>query len=253
MGITREAIEQYAADFNTTWDYSSRISRDRKYATLTNPKAGCSTIKVVLHALEGGEPVEWWQLHDGDQGMSFSRWDLDELVAFLNTPEHLTFCFVRNPYDRLLSAWKSKVLSNSDRHYAPFRERLREELGYPDDTAVSFREFAHYVMRKEDPIWDDGHWGLQTRNLWWGCMQYDFVGRFESFEADLVELLARLGADKEVIAHASIRYNSTETIPLAAAYDAELAAAVYEFWREDFDAFNYADDGWRSPLAGLEA
>ena len=42
----------------------------------------------------------------------------------INDPAVLKFCMVRNPYDRIFSAWKSKVLRRMDTQYQELRDRM---------------------------------------------------------------------------------------------------------------------------------
>ena len=75
-------------------------------------------------------------------------------------------------------------------------------------------------------------------------ISYDFIGRFESFAEDITAVLNRLNAPVKAHATAARVNNQTAKIPLAAAYDGELADSVYEFYQEDFELFSYDRDSW---------
>jgi len=77
-----------------------------------------------------------------------------------------------------------------------------------------------------------------------GLISYDFVGRFETFQADFKALLERLGAPPEIVASAEKVHGQTAKICLPAAYDRELADTVYAIYRDDFEAFAYERDSW---------
>jgi hypothetical protein len=236
-----------------TWFYGSRVSPRWGYVNVTPGKCGCSTTKYALHELEGRPPVEgWWTVHDDDDEMSMSRFGSGTVAAMLNDAAVLKWCVVRNPYDRMFSAWKSKILRRVDTQYRGFRDRIRDHFGYPpgdDESArgtVAFGDFVRFVAaHPDDPeVARDGHWEPQTSVLWWDLVDYDVVCRFENFTADLTAVLTRLGAPDAVLQRASERHNETAGVPLSAAYDSDLAAVVYAFYRRDFDAFGYAEDSW---------
>src|SRR5689334_5033842 len=105
-----------------TWDYHSRASLQHRYVTVATPKVGCTTIKRTLHALEGLPPADpWWAVHDAGASMRLSAFSERDTETLLTSPDVLRFAFVRNPYDRMLSAWKSKILRREDTQYAPLR------------------------------------------------------------------------------------------------------------------------------------
>lgn len=229
-----------------SWYYHSRVSTRHKYVTVAVPKVACSTVKRTLHALEGIGPAERLALeHGAGEEMRLSRISVKDAVRFLSADDWLRFTFVRNPYDRLLSAWKSKILSSHDTAYAAARQTLCDALGYPPQAAVAFGDFVRFVASERDPALSrDGHWERQAVVGLHEVIPYDVIGRFENFAADFDAILCRLGASDDVRALAHEITNPTETIPSAAAYDSEVAAIVYEYYRDDFEAFGYARDSW---------
>lgn len=248
-----------AADLETrvdhpTWWYGSRVSTVHSYVGVVNGKVGCSTVKYALHDLEGKPPVEgWWTVHADDDGMSMSRYGTEKVASMLNDPSVLKFCMVRNPYDRILSAWKSKILRRMDTQYQDLRDRIRDNYDYPTGTeesprpTLAFGDFVRWVVThsKDPAVAGDGHWARQVDGLWWDLIHYDVTGRFENFNDDFGGILRRLNAPPTVLARGSEAVNATPRLPLSAAYDSELAAVVYDFYRADFDAFGYEANSWQ--------
>ncbi|HVV38615.1 MAG TPA: sulfotransferase family protein [Acidimicrobiales bacterium] len=227
-----------------TWDYHSRASLKHRYLTVATPKVGCTTIKRTLHALEGLPPADpWWAVHDEGEELRLEHYSAAEQQQLLTSRDITRFAFVRNPYDRLLSAWKSKILRH-DSSYVPLAAEIRAACGYPDDTVVAFGDFVRYVTTHEHP---DAHWERQVVILACDRIAYDVVGRFENFAADFRTILLRLGVTEDVLALAGEVTNPTPDFPLAVAYDTELANVVYDYYREDFERFGYDADSWFTP------
>ncbi len=234
-------------------DADTWVSPIHKYFCMTIPKVACSKIKIVLQQLEGyALPPRPIRVHFRDTpGLSFVPSILDfstrEAVEILTSPEWFRFCFVRNPYSRLFSAHKQVVLDLSNA-YVGFRESIREMAGYPtppDSTPgmVGFGDFVRYIGEESDSD-RDGHWRSQTGILHLERIQYDFVGRMESFTHDFTRILRRFDASAELIASLPQAVNTTQSLPLAIAYDKQLADYVYGIFKDDFEAFEYHRDSW---------
>jgi hypothetical protein len=229
---------------DATWSYHSRASTRHKFLTVATPKVGCTTIKRTLHAFEGLPPADpWWAVHETGDAMRLAHFSEADQQLLLTSPDVLRFAFVRNPYDRMLSAWKSKLLRN-DEQYARLADEVRAACHYPADTVVAFGDLVRHVA-EVGPF--DAHWERQVDVLAVDRISYDTIGRFETFVADFAAILTRLGAAQDVLTIAAEVTNPTSELPVAAAYDSELAGVVYDFYRDDFDAFGYDKDSWFTP------
>ena len=78
---------------------------------MTVPKVACTTIKMALQTWEGcGPPPErWGDVHASWAGPTLLAYPTAQIVEMLRSPDYLRFSLVRNPYGRLVSAWKSKL------------------------------------------------------------------------------------------------------------------------------------------------
>jgi hypothetical protein len=225
-----------------------------KYLYVAVPKAACTKIKLTLHQLEGYLPLEPGSLvHDRNHpGYTFVPRLTDftnaEAIEILTSPEWFRFCFVRNPYYRLFSAYKSKMLNYGDPVHQSVRDEIRLNYGYPlrdgrPAGMVAFRDFVSYVENKADQD-RDHHWRSQCAIVMPAMIKYDFIGRMESFVQDFGQVLTRLNASAEIMLAISEPVNPTTQIYHAAAYDRELASRVYAMYREDFEHFGYDQDSW---------
>ena len=104
--------------------------------------------------------------------------------------------FVRNPLDRLWSAYNSKFVNLNPRFLQQYgRTILRRFRQFPSAPAlecgsdVTFLEFISFVTTDERR--NNVHWMLYDR-LCAPCeLSYDFIGKLETFEADMTYLLSR--------------------------------------------------------------
>ena len=226
---------------DNTWDYHSRASKRHKYLTVATPKVGCTTVKRTLHAFEGLPPADpWWAVHETGDELRLAHFSKADQQMLLSSPDVLRFAFVRNPYDRFLSAWKSKILRN-DPSYEPLQVQVRERYGLPPDVMVPFGDLARHLAEAGPP---DAHWERQVDVLALDRITYDTIGRFENFSEEFNAILKRLGAPDDVLTLGVEVTNPTGELPFAAAYDSELAALVYDFYRADFETFGYERDSW---------
>ena len=214
------------------------------------PKVGCSTLKLAVHTFEDPDAkIEWWQTHADWPGWCALDHPDDVVVAMLSSPDWFRFCFVRNPYDRLVSAWKSKLASGEDGHYGWLRDAMLEAFDYSRDgerpALIGFRDAFDYITETDEIALRDPHWMPQSALLHPEMISYHVVGRFETFAADFQAIFGRLDAPPDVLAMAETRYNATPVTTFSDFYDAELAERVYSFYEADFIAFGYGPDSWR--------
>ncbi len=142
------------------------------------------------------------------------------------------FTFVRNPFDRLVSAYfylqqTGKRTSRKDRQ---FRDRHLSGYG-------SFKEFVCTGLnRPEIKCW--GHFVPQSRFIASDDLeiQVDFVGRVESMTQDFVTVATTLGLPTQ-IAHT----NKSQRDHFSKYYDSESEGIVREHYRKDFDLLGYPD------------
>ncbi len=242
------------------FSYNTYVSSKHKYFYMASGKVACSKIKMTLHELEGYlVPIDPSIVqHRKEEGREFVKnlldFDKKECVEILSSKDWFRFCFVRNPYYRLFSAYKSKFQKLSDPQYNWLKDKIREKYDYPVRNGhpagiVAFRDFVKY-LQEEPKVLSDGHWNVQTSHLSFGAIPYDFIGRVENFTEDFQYVLTKLNASDDLIARVAERVNTTPQVYHAAAYDKELADSVYELYEEDFENFGYDRDSWLFDFEG---
>ena len=227
--------------------YYSRVSAERRYLWVSLPKVASVTTAVCLRQLDG-IPHTDGAVWDDEEVPKLQDFATPEIVEMLTSRDWFRFCFVRNPYDRLFSAYKDKIArTDQEPWYRTVQDEIRQAYGYPMSNGngiatIAFRDFVRYVTSGARR--GDGHWCVQSIRLMADMIRYDFIGRFETLADDFRTVLTRLEAPDSVLAQASVVRGNTPKVALAAAYDRELASTVYEWYRSDFEAFGYDRDSW---------
>ncbi len=230
----------------------SHVSTNHRFIWVANAKVASTTTGTALCRLDDID-LKDGNVWESENVPKLSDFTTPETLEMLSSQDWFRFCFVRNPYTRLFSAYKSKIGNPmAEPFYQIAQDEIRDAFDYPmpdgqDKPAVTFRDFVYYIRTGARS--GDSHWCVQNLRLMQDLIPYDFVGRFESFGPDFREVLKRLNALANVLEMASEVRGKSASISHTAAYDQELADIVYEMYREDFDSFGYDRDSWRSEPA----
>jgi hypothetical protein len=126
----------------------------------------------------------------------------DEIQFRLRT--YFKFVFVRDPFERLVSAYKSKFMTGRNtyfqqrdgrriiRRYRP--NALNESLSRGHD--VSFNEFVQYVIDPRSSLRRplNEHWRPYYQLCRPCQIRYDVIGKYETLEEDAVHVIAAIAA-----------------------------------------------------------
>ncbi len=246
--------------------YHASISIMCNYDALyvENSKVACTKIKELLLWLD------WWPEHrhralaipvhihnkrfTGFIGAS----DLEpiRLYEIFRSPRFFKFGFVRNPYDRVLSAYLDKIFApqNSPEkrsQYAPVAVAIKawctgqakDQINLDQDP-VSFEEFVRFIAQQNS--YDmDRHWLHQHLTMWHPYLKLDFLGRLENFSNDMVHVLTELGAPDEIRDAVSSKSNaSRKDETLTQFYTPNLAGMVFRTFARDFEIYGYDRNSW---------
>lgn len=155
--------------------------------------------------------------------------------------DYFSFAFVRNPWDRLVS-WYSMIerateaLSQQEKESAaPFKSDL---WNYAQQNSHDFESFLHNCTAV---IFDLGCYKsfaynqldyLQAAS---GAMAVDFVGKFETLEADFQQICERIGLEKVQLP----KLNKSKHAHYSQSYTKETRALVAERFARDIESFDY--------------
>ncbi|XP_072928080.1 carbohydrate sulfotransferase 13-like isoform X1 [Hemitrygon akajei] len=168
---------------------------------------------------------------------------------------YLKFLFVREPFERLVSAYRSKFAhARAHAFHRRYGTRIvRRHRQRPSARArtsgadVTFAEFAWYLADPRTRVRDgpfNEHWET-VHALCHPCqLRYDVLGRHETLAADARYLLALAGHEHPVAFPAPAPGSKgTTTLGMTAAYFRNLSAfyrrKLYRIYRLDYELFNY--------------
>lgn len=134
--------------------------------------------------------------------------------------EYFTFAFVRNPWDRMVSCWKTPWVKRPSKDL-PFKEFLKFILEEKSDYFSNSHAFSYF--HEDYMLFDES--GNQIVN---------FIGRFEELERDFFKMCEKMGTRKE-LGHR----NKSNRKAYWEYYDEESAALVEEHYKRDIEYFDY--------------
>jgi hypothetical protein len=241
--------------------FKTYVNRERRTVVILNPKVGTKTFRQALtdgmrEVFGIADPSEGrYRLFKKAREFQFARLR-DYAHAFRFPAEYQYFCFVRNPYARLRSAWQNKFAHGHLQGYS--RSIRRRELGRLrrfaqaggmaggiDGTAIPFETFLAYV--ESQPAGQrDHHWDEQYHVLLMDDVRYTAWFRMEGeFSDGMRRIFERIGFTHEVMDRLLATQKNVSSREDAPVYDAALAARVQRLFARDFTTFGYAPDSWR--------
>ncbi|CAB1336786.1 unnamed protein product, partial [Coregonus sp. 'balchen'] len=221
------------------------------------PKVACTNWKRVFMVLTGDgryrEPlaIPANEAHVAGNLRTLSEYSTSEINRRLRS--YLKFIFVREPFERLVSAYRNKFTRsyNTAFHKRYGTKIIRRHRPHPQPEAleqgndVTFQEFVYYLVdprtQREEPF--NEHWE-RIHSLCHPCLiHYDVVGKYETLEQDSRSVLRLAGADGEVHFPTSGKRTRTNG-DMAAQFFQNVSPfyqkKLYNLYRMDFLLFNYS-------------
>ncbi|GAA6228240.1 carbohydrate sulfotransferase 12-like [Lates japonicus] len=227
------------------------------------PKVACTNWKRVMFVLNQNEPyhdpmsISADMVHSANKLTLLNSFPRTEMKARLR--HYTKFLFVRDPFVRLISAYRDKFQRYNKYFYVKFARdilRLYGNQSEPPQTVdeafasgvhLSFYNFIQYLLdpqtEKKEPF--EPHW-RQMHRLCHPCLiQYDFVGHQETLQEDAEQLLAILKLQDDIKfppSYANITSPASvldwfRTVPL------EDRRKLYQLYEGDFRLFGYRRPG----------
>jgi hypothetical protein len=205
-----------------------------------NSKAACTSIVHAIYTLATGVEYEG-RIHQETDVLYQGKDAWNTLLARREMAEYVTSTFVRNPINRLESAFRDFILEQRNPNLVYHKVAL-EQFGCFKNTneSESFEAFLTYVEAsiEASPSRTDRHWRPQVDNIGLGWFDYDFIGKVENLQEDLRTLLAMAGVDNRAIDQVTpTRKNSSRSSNRIASE--EQISRIRTLYAADFEAFDY--------------
>ena len=188
----------------------------------------------------------------------------DQQKQMLKT--YFKFTFVREPFERILSAYKDKFVHprRVDRPILEFhgREILKSFRPNASKSAlqkldnITFHEFIEYLVtkgsNKSTPVMD-WHWDNYVNICGMCAVNYDFIGHYENFDQDLADFKEAAELSPEEAESFDARANNkSDTASSLLSYYSQIPIEWIDIlgrlFRANFEMFNYDFPG---PLKSL--
>lgn len=244
LAISNEAVLP-AQNMNTV-GHGVYYGGNGSYLYQPIPKCGCTSIKTTLLELEKlpVHPDEWMRhnkLQNGFPGTD-SLPEEKQQAIFDGKTDTFKFVVVRDPYTRMASVYADKIMNGykkRSRYWINLIKDAAKEQGVSLSEVITFAEFVRVASAQ--PIKDmDPHWRHQNYEGRFGIIKYDFVGHTEMLTSDLLFILERLKAPRELMQKAARPHNVTgSSIAMWAGVPAEIRAKFIKTFAIDFDTLRY--------------
>lgn len=224
----------------TEFNYNLQIDLRRRYVYFEVPKVACSTIKARLQKIVVGDLAVPDDPHPNVYSSPFVKpYQLtDETMEDVLAGRGFTrFTFVREPVERMVSAYLDKIVQDTTHK----RRFYATHLPHADPSEViSFDHFVDLVVATEMAKEIDKHWRPQAEILFQPDQKLDFVGRFDRFETDWDRLVRRI--DLPVVEdRQSVRFHATAaTTRVNEIASADARRKIEGFCAADFELFERA-------------
>ena len=216
LGLLQQALPRVAASRSP---FLPEIV-DRKVIFIHIPKAAGSSLKTELYGAPTGghRRIVEYAAYDGPKTRDFFK-----------------VSFVRNPWDRLLSAYSylknRTATSYRDRSFAStFLDQTEDINAFV--LALEDRKYRRAVMLY-DHFRPQGHWicmpGARNHAM-------DFIGRFETMEADMAALRDRLALPPGAVA----KTRASQHLPYREAYTRRARDLVADIYARDIALLDYS-------------
>lgn len=225
-------------------NYFVYISSKFKYMYFSVPKSACSTIKYFLmrnenrhFTLGNAEAADYEQfdrVHDRSITPLYTPRQFGPISSVLDDPEFRSFTFVRNPYDRLASAYLDKIVRNR-----PQAVELRRYLNLADQDpeAISFDTFITTICGQ--PIKSmNPHWRIQYYMACCDCVNHDYIGKVEQLSQDIERLSDLLGLNSNLLIR-NAPHGTSASEHVSGLFTPRLRTMVADKFAADFTTFGY--------------
>ena len=190
------------------------IAHQKKFIFVQTPRTASTSIYSILREF------------DQSKKQSFIHMTAEEAKEMYPSEwrTYFKFCFVRNPWDRAYSyySYRKGKAYGTEAHKRSFNQWLNlRHVRLDGETNKSNFELARLPQFEF----------LQTG----GCLEFDFIGRYERLELDFEYLCKRLNIEYRLLK----KKNSSSHDDYKRCYDLESKRRVANLYKKDIECFKY--------------
>ena len=201
------------------------ICFDRKILFIHIPKTGGTSVIDYFNFIQDTRHLFGRVMNTSLEVSHLPLYVINELF---NIDDYFKFCFVRNPWDRMVSEFKFGVkespegikLFDDTNCFLKFLELIKENLPR--------------IKNNRPSHWLTNHYQTQYSYIKHENIRMDYVGKYENFQQNLKDLGARFGINKDIP-----HLNQTKHDNYKAYYNDLSKRLVEEIYGEDIDNFHY--------------
>lgn len=224
------------------------------------PKVACTNLKRVFLLLTGKmNATDPMALKAADVHLTYDKYltyldSFPEDEARRKLSDYKKIIMVREPFERLLSAYRNKFTEKSPYFHKRFgRKIIRKyrknalQTDIEKGNNVKFPEFVNYIT---DPVTMETeglneHWDLYS-SLCQPCLiNYDFIGKYETLDDDIEYFMHDLGIDSFIkFPKRSAAYKKKRTKDTFDQFFSNISATnlakLWKIYRQDYKLFSYS-------------
>ena len=226
------------------------VSETNRFVYTFIPKVACSSLKMALSNtfnvdVDISDAAKENVFNDlqSFEAMHAANWPIaaKHLMVTDRVWDYLKFAIVRNPWDRLVSCYKNKILVGGDTN--EFYENgvhraLLKNYGDLFSSGMSFDEFAEVVCGIPDEFAEDHFRSQHTFIAHRGEVFVDRIGKLENIEEEWAWLCANINIQNE-LQNINVSSNSGTKRAYSDYYTDELRDKVAERYQKDIGMFGY--------------
>ena len=232
------------------------LSERYKLFYVATPKVACTSIKwwfadlvgygqILRNVTDSNESDPDLIIHDSFYKLAPNVTGLlpEALLEPLTSDAYFRFAVVRNPYNRIFSAWQSKLLLREPLQISPYIncDFYNQSIKNAADIASAFEGFLEHIAENEAQNFLDVHWTPQTDLLRPDLISYSKLVQIENVN-ELSKALSDWLETKFVDPFATRSANESLIPFLPELITARSAELIHLLYSRDFSIFRYSEE-----------
>ncbi len=212
-------------------DNGLAISTTRRYVYARIRKAANSTVISSLYHAENNNRITGLDDIQKIKDNYFTRPGKLSKTDLENLDSYFKFTIARNPYSRILSTYLDKI-ENRDKSQ---RQIVIKFLKKNPNDEITFHEFLDFL--ENGGLRQNAHWAPQIDFLVFPIDQYNYIGKLESLQKDLTQILTLIyRKDCPII---SVNEHKTDSMDKTKKLTPAEKCRIYNLYMDDFKNFHY--------------